>query len=383
MGGDKERGGPIAVDGPKGLWTSIGVPAPPEGRDAEGSRETTMKIEHLRALDTVVRRGSFHRAAREVHLTQPAVTQQIKLLERELGLQLLTRRSGRIALTPAGESLMPFVRGVLEAEESLRQEVANLLGLRHGSLRIGLVNSAIRLLLPSVLSQFTRRHPTVEVQISEGGSSEILQCLRRGEIELAIVGRSRSQDIDGDLGVEVLAVSRVLLCLPPGHRLLRYERIPVRRLAGQRIVMYREGWILHDMAQEILADIPVAMVHYVDNEISLRQMVAAGLGVGFAAGFNPCLQLGTPGRNDGDGSMVLRPLDPPGPELFLCLVRRVDGTISPAARAFAAVLADELAMRHRQRSARSVSALEEPVAGQRQLDAVSSSILGLPSCASG
>src|SRR5579875_2502493 len=82
-----------------------------------------MRIERLRALDAVVRRGSFHRAAREVHLTQPAVTQQIKLLERELGLQLLTRRSGRIALTPAGESLMPFVRGVLEAEESLRQEV--------------------------------------------------------------------------------------------------------------------------------------------------------------------------------------------------------------------------------------------------------------------
>ncbi len=316
---------------------------------AQGEQE--MRIERLRALDAVVRRGSFHRAAREVHLTQPAVTQQVKLLERELGLQLLTRGSGRVGLTPAGESLMPFVRGVLEAEEALRQEVANLLGLRCGSLRIGLVNSAIRLLLPAVLGRFNRLHPAIDVQISEGGSTEILQRLRSGEVELAVVGCSRS-GVDDELCTEVLAVNHVLICLPLGHPLLRHRRVPVRDLAGQRIVMYREGWILHDVAQEILADVPVATVHYVDNDVSLRQMVAAGLGIGFAAGFDHHFQLEAP---EGTARVALRPLDPSGPELFLGLVRRADGALSPAAREFAVILTEEVARRQLRATTRPAS----------------------------
>lgn len=146
-----------------------------------------MRTEHLRAFETVARRGTFTRAAQELYLTQPSLSRQVAALEAELGAELLERGRRGAVPTAAGAALLPIARRMLADADSLRLELDELAGLRRGRVRLGAPPTLCVSLVAEVLADSVVRFPGVELQISEAGSLAVMQKLHEGDLDLAVV----------------------------------------------------------------------------------------------------------------------------------------------------------------------------------------------------
>lgn len=146
-----------------------------------------MQFQQLVYFVAVAETRHFTRAAEREHVAQPSLSQQIKALERELGAELFSRARGNIALTDAGETLLPLARRILADADTARLEVQELAQLRRGRVRLGATPSVCTGLLPDVLRTFHAAHPGIELLIEEGGSLDLVRELARGSLDLALI----------------------------------------------------------------------------------------------------------------------------------------------------------------------------------------------------
>src|ERR687884_1740687 len=136
-----------------------------------------MEMHQLTYFESVSRHLHFTRAAEELHVAQPSVSQQIRKLEAELGTPLFHRMKRRVALTEAGQTFLPHARAVLQRLEEARLEVQELSGLRKGALAIGAPPSVGTHLLPRALAAFVRKHPGIAMSFREAGSRSLVKLL--------------------------------------------------------------------------------------------------------------------------------------------------------------------------------------------------------------
>src|ERR1700716_4352625 len=147
-----------------------------------------MEMHQLRYFVTVVREGTFTKAAERLFITQPSLSEQIRKLETELGSPLFQRLGRRLTLTDAGEALLPHAQKVLFEVEQARARVQEVRGLRRGRLSVGVLPSAAARLLPQFLADFQRQHPGVEVALREENlSADFEQMVHDGVLDLAII----------------------------------------------------------------------------------------------------------------------------------------------------------------------------------------------------
>jgi DNA-binding transcriptional LysR family regulator len=145
-----------------------------------------MELRQLEYLVAVADEGGFTRAAERLHVAQPGVSAQIRRLERELGQPLLDRTGG-VRPTEAGEAVLPHARAALAAVASVRQAVDEVAGLLRGHAAMGVVTSYGAPDVPALLASFHRRHPGVDITLTEGPSDGLAAGLRDGELDLALV----------------------------------------------------------------------------------------------------------------------------------------------------------------------------------------------------
>src|SRR5688500_5510406 len=141
-----------------------------------------MQFQQLVYFVAVAETLHFTRAAERVHVSQPSLSQQIRALESELGAELFSRARGNIALTEAGETLLPLARRILADADTARLEVQELGQLRRGRIRLGATPSLCTGLLPEVLRTFHDMYPGIRLLIEEGGSHGLVRALARGEL---------------------------------------------------------------------------------------------------------------------------------------------------------------------------------------------------------
>ncbi|MDQ3809635.1 MAG: LysR family transcriptional regulator, partial [Chloroflexota bacterium] len=146
-----------------------------------------MEVHQLAYFESVSRHLHFTRAAEELHVAQPSVSQQIRKLEHELGTPLFHRMKRHVALTEAGALFLRHARAILQQMEEARVEVQELSGLRKGRLAVGAPPSVGTHLFPRALAAFSRQHPGIALTFREGGSRTLLQLLEDGELDLAVV----------------------------------------------------------------------------------------------------------------------------------------------------------------------------------------------------
>ncbi|MEU3571460.1 LysR family transcriptional regulator [Kitasatospora sp. NPDC036755] len=174
-----------------------------------------MELRQLRYFVTVAQQGSFTRAARLLHLTQPGVSSQIRQLERELGHRLLDRSGRTVRLTPAGEAVLPHARAALASAAAVRSTAQEFDGLRRGHVRLGMVAGAA-LTPPSALgtfpglattlAAFRQEHPCVDFSLTEDTTARMLSALRDGRLDLAVLGLpTPASGREGDDGWSSLA----------------------------------------------------------------------------------------------------------------------------------------------------------------------------------
>jgi DNA-binding transcriptional LysR family regulator len=149
-----------------------------------------MNLEQLRGFVEVARLGHFTRASETLHLAQPSLSRQISTLERELGAELFHRARGHIALTAAGETLLPRAQRMLAEADAIRDEMGELAGLRRGRVRLGAPPTLCISLVAEAISSFHAAHPNVDLHLTESGSRRLVEELAVGAVDIALVTQS-------------------------------------------------------------------------------------------------------------------------------------------------------------------------------------------------
>src|SRR5918911_3684770 len=295
-----------------------------------------MEMHQLTYFESVSRHLHFTRAAEELNVAQPSVSQQIRKLEDELGAPLFHRMKRHVALTEAGKMFLPHARAVLQRLEEARLEVQELSGLRKGSLAVGATPSVGTHLLPRAMAAFSRRHPGIALAFREAGSRTLLSLLEDGELDMAVVIQPIRHPA---LETMPLLEEELLLAVPQGHTLAgRQARVPLGELRDEAFVMLREG--AYDLRDQTLAAChkvgfePRVVLDGCEMDSVLR-CVAAGIGVAIL----PEMVLSDVDPVAGPAAVRLQ-----GPRLSRSLViaRRRDRYFSAAGREFARVLRERV-----------------------------------------
>ena len=178
-----------------------------------------MDPRRLLIFRTVVRNGSIGAGARELGWTQPAVSQHLAALEKEVGTQLLLRSSSGITPTEAGGRLAAHAEAIAAQLHAAEEELADITALRRGSVKFGTFPSAAAMVLPPVLNRLSATAPDLDVTFSELEPPDAVVALREGELDLALVFRYPCSDIgdEGTLEWTPLMEDRVMLVMPRDH----------------------------------------------------------------------------------------------------------------------------------------------------------------------
>ncbi|MGH2346283.1 MAG: LysR family transcriptional regulator [Chloroflexota bacterium] len=187
-----------------------------------------MELHHLRYFVAIAEQLSFSRAANDLEVTQPALSRQIRDLERELGAPLFNREGRRISLTAAGDALLPSARAVLLEAERGRRGVREVLGARGGHLSIGSSPQTAATVLAPLLRQFQDAHPAVDVRILEDGARPLITLLEEGKLDLAVV----PLDVPHSLNVVPFLTARIVALAPVGHPVVRSRTVDLRDLVA-------------------------------------------------------------------------------------------------------------------------------------------------------
>jgi LysR family transcriptional activator of glutamate synthase operon len=239
-----------------------------------------MEIRQLRYLVALAEQRNFTRAAEREHIAQPALSQQILRLEREVGLALVERTTRRVALTEAGELLLVRARRVLAELDAAGAELQALNGLQTGHVLIGAIHTMGPVDLSLALGAYHHAHPGVELTVREESSEELAELLRVDELDLAFLSVTERIESRG-IGLHQLLSEELVAIVSHDHRFGGRRRVRMTELAEERFIAYREGARLRELlisaSHEAGFEPQVALE---SNESQLiRKLVARGLGV--------------------------------------------------------------------------------------------------------
>ncbi|UNB55405.1 LysR family transcriptional regulator [Mycolicibacterium sp. YH-1] len=198
-----------------------------------------MELRQLEYFVAVVEEANFTRAAARVHVAQPAVSAQIARLERELGHRLLDRTRRETRLTAAGRAMLPHARAALSAVSAARAAVDDLSQLITGSVTLGTVTSH-NVDLPTLLADYHRAHPGVEMRLCTDDSDTLIEGLRRGDLDAAIISVV-TDEVPPGLAVEVVTDEAIDAAVGPGDPWWGRDEVTVAALAERRLVALPRG----------------------------------------------------------------------------------------------------------------------------------------------
>lgn len=206
-----------------------------------------MQLQQLAYFVAVAETRHFTRAAERVHVSQPSLSQQIRALETELGAELFTRARGNIALTEAGEALLPLAQRILADADTARLEVQELAQLRRGRVRLGATPSLCTGLLPDVLRAFHDMHPGIRLLIEESGSHGLVRELARGALDLALIVLPLPRPSPVLTTIELLREDLVVVSSPNEPAPGSAGSIEIADLRDEPLVMFRHGYDLREL----------------------------------------------------------------------------------------------------------------------------------------
>lgn len=246
-------------------------------------------LRQLRVFGAVARNLSFTGAAKELHLTQPAVSMQVKELEAACGAPLFERIGRGIHLTEAGGELAACAAGIAEQLRQTEERLDALRGLKKGLLRLGAVSTA-KYFAPALLAAFKRAHPDVTVRFTVGNREEMIESLAANDADLVIMGRPPREL---DTVAEAFATNPLVIVAAPDHPLAKRRRIPLRRLAEETFLIRERGSGTRAAMERVFKDraVPYRAGMEVASNETIKQAVIAGMGIAFLSAHTMALEL--------------------------------------------------------------------------------------------
>ena len=237
-----------------------------------------LTLRQLKVFESVARRLNYTRASEELHLTQPAVSMQVKQLEDQLGVALFEQLGKRIHLTEPGQEVLAYARAITQQLDELESVLNRIKGLSGGRLRISVATTA-NYFIPNLLGTFSRRYPDVTVSLDVTNRETLLKSLAENTVDLVIMGQPPAE---ADVEAEAFMDNPLVIVAPPEHLLAHQKKIPLQRLqeevflvrepgSGTRIAMER---FFTERGMKFKTGMEVG-----SNE-AIKQSVQAGLGLG-------------------------------------------------------------------------------------------------------
>jgi DNA-binding transcriptional LysR family regulator len=243
----------------------------------------TFELRLLRYFVVVAEELHFGNAAARLYISQPALSQQIKALEEQVGLPLFVRGPRGVSLTPAGEALLEDARDLLDRSDRFGESVEQLRRGAGGTLKMGVAPGVSPRLLPEVVAPLRERHPDARVAVRELATPEQVAALHEGSLDIGLL---REPVDDAALSRRCLLVEVLGVSLPVGHPLAAREELSLRDLEGESFVCFPREWApsLHDILVREMLEAGVNATYEPSEHVSTTQaMVAAGLALTFSA----------------------------------------------------------------------------------------------------
>jgi len=295
-------------------------------------------IGRLRVLAAVARQGSMTAAAEQLAYTPSAVSQQIRKLETELGMDVLSRHAKGVDLTDAGRTVVEHVATIERELAALRDDLEDIAGARAGTLRLGTFPTFGASLLPFAVTSFTKRHPGVSLTVRSARLLGLLDLLRDREIGMAVLWDYEwSRLNEAGLVVQPLLVDPTLLVVSADHRLAGRSTVSVAELVRERWITRADAHPVVEVLRRTshLAGFEPAISFEAHDYQEAQGMVAAGLGVALAP------QLALTGMRD-DVRVVH--LSDAVPARRIMLGYSADRSLTPAETAMARILKEVVRM---------------------------------------
>jgi len=245
-----------------------------------------MRFRHLRTYLEVVRQSSFSGAARALGLSQPAVSQQIKGLEREVGTALLVRSAqGVLSLTAAGEAFQRYTESTLTAHEAMRQQIARLQDAIQGPLNLAASTIPGNYVLPRLLMAFQKRYPVVDAQLTVADTRDVVRKLMERECAVGFIGAPLESP---RLTLEAWVKDEIVLAVYPHHPFATRSTITLEELDDQALILREKGSGTRQSVERLLREQGKSpswrnVVLTLGSTQGVARAVRDGLGIGFVS----------------------------------------------------------------------------------------------------
>lgn len=248
-------------------------------------------LRQLKVFEAVATLTSYSRAAEQLHLSQPAVSMQIKQLEETIGLPLFDQIGKKIYLTEAGQELQRYSNHILQQLNEAESVFAEMKGLRQGKLLITVATTA-SYFMPQLLGEFNRRFPGITISLDVANRETLLQRLARNETDVAIMGRPPV-----DLGLEAVSFMEnpLVVIAPPHHPLAQSHAIPLARLQQETFLVREQGSGTRIAMERFFSEkgIRLSKGSEMSTNEAIKQAVQAGMGLGILSLNTVTLELET------------------------------------------------------------------------------------------
>ena len=239
-----------------------------------------MEIRQLRAFVAIAETGTFTAGALRVHVTQAAISMQIRQLETEIGARVFVRAPRHVILTEAGEQLLRRARHILREHDAALDEIGELAGAERGRLRIGSASAMVLTeQLPAILKDLRKQHPAAEISVTSGTSEVLVDQILAGEVDIAFV--SLPVDVRG-IKTERLSEDQLVAIASPHHRLSKQKTISAYTLAGERLILGERGGNTRRLIDQFFAQAGVTLrvAMELSRQQAIKRMVEEDMGVG-------------------------------------------------------------------------------------------------------
>ncbi len=232
----------------------------------------------LRTFVAIAREGSFTRAAGQLKLTQPTVSQQLAALEKSVGAALIVRQPRHLRLTEAGTALLPYAERILSLCTEAVQAVREVAAEARRSLRLGVGHTLATYLLPSLLQQLRRRQPEVEVHLQTGNTTDLLAAVADGQVEVALVGSPASHPA---LEISPFMEDELVVIVPAGDPWAEREGVTLDDLRRRPLFTRESGSALHASVRQLLGaeHLSSPRVTQLEETEAIKRSVESGLGI--------------------------------------------------------------------------------------------------------
>lgn len=241
-----------------------------------------MKIRQLEYVHYIVHYKTMREAARNLFVTEPTISQQVKELEKHLGFTIFEKDGRRIKLTAEGEKIYPDILNIIESMESLKHNVASIRNPDSGVITLGLGPVASKNLIQTLLNKFKEKYPNVTVNIIDSGSMDLVDSLESSKVDIALINTSSATRLymeTKNIKCKSLFNSNFVLMVPDNHRLSKEELVSYKEISNEPIMLYRDGVVQRSIIQLLGPKYEKNIIYSFVDYISIINLVRDGVGI--------------------------------------------------------------------------------------------------------